>query len=104
MRRGLSHVCTVWYVRRDGIEWDETFCLTFGVPKTGMRCFTGRVLGEFSFHLTPWNDSFHIHGTQNYNISVSFFFLLVSIRGHLCSLSVPSRPVSSRPTCIPNDT
>ncbi|RXI05711.1 hypothetical protein DVH24_017753 [Malus domestica] len=43
------------------------------------------------------NDSFHICGTQNYNISVSFFLLLVSIRGHLCSLSVPSRPIPLRP-------
>ncbi|KAM2058418.1 hypothetical protein ACFX16_030998 [Malus domestica] len=56
-----------------------------------------------------WNDSFHIRGTQNYNLFVSFFFLLVSIRRHLCSLFVPSRAVlsrsiSSRPICIPNDT
>ncbi|KAM2743296.1 hypothetical protein EV2_031650 [Malus domestica] len=56
-----------------------------------------------------WNDSFYICGTQNYNLSVSFFFLLVSIRGHLCSLSVLSCPIlsrsiPSRPICIPNDT
>ncbi|RXH80202.1 hypothetical protein DVH24_041349 [Malus domestica] len=101
---------TVWYVGWDGAEWDEAFCPTFGAPKTGgMRCSTGRILSEFSFRLTSWNDSFHIHGTQNYNFSVSFFFLLVSIQGHLCSLSVPSRlvpshSIMSRPVCIPNDT
>ncbi|CAN6707271.1 unnamed protein product [Malus baccata var. baccata] len=100
----------VWYVGWDGTEWDEEFRPTFGAPKTGgMRCSTRRILGEFSFRLTPWNNSFHIRGTQNYNLSVFFFFLLVSIQRHICSLSVPSRHVpshsfSSRPVCIPNDT
>ncbi|RXH95025.1 hypothetical protein DVH24_024709 [Malus domestica] len=41
----------------------------------------------------PWNDSFQIRGTQNYNICISFFVLLVSNRGHLYSLSVLSRPI-----------
>ncbi|CAN6702911.1 unnamed protein product [Malus baccata var. baccata] len=101
---------SVWYVGCDGTEWDEAFRLTFGAPKTGeTRCFTGRILGEFSLCLTPWNDSFHICGTQNYNLFVSFFFLLVSTRGHPCFLFVPSRPVSfsfisSYLVCIPNDT
>ncbi|RXI05333.1 hypothetical protein DVH24_006590 [Malus domestica] len=102
---------TVWYVGRDGTEWDEAFRHTFGAPKTGgTRCSTGRILGEFSFCLTlPRNDSFHICGTQNYNLSVSFLFLLVSIRGHLYSISVPSHPVLSHPVPfrfirIPNDT
>ncbi|RXH84006.1 hypothetical protein DVH24_026905 [Malus domestica] len=56
----------------------------------GTRCSTGLVLGDFRFASSPWNDLFHIRETQNYNIFVSF--LLISIRGHLCS-SVPSRPV-----------
>ncbi|RXH79642.1 hypothetical protein DVH24_040789 [Malus domestica] len=60
----------------------------------GTCCSTGRILGEFSFCPTPWNDSFHIRGTQNYNISVSFF-LLVSIQRHLYSLSIMSRLVPS---------
>ncbi|KAM1079972.1 hypothetical protein ACFX2B_014475 [Malus domestica] len=87
---------------RDGTEWDEAYRSTFDAPKTsGTPCSTGQVLGEFSFHLTPWNDSFHICGIQNYNLSVSFFFLLVSIQGHLCSLSVPSRPVPFAYQTIP---
>ncbi|RXH77504.1 hypothetical protein DVH24_023778, partial [Malus domestica] len=79
----------VWYVGRDGIEWDETFRLMF-------------VLGKFSFCLNSWNDSFHIRGIQNYNISVSFLFLFVSIRGHLCFLFIPSCPVPSHfvPSCL----
>ncbi|CAN6698049.1 unnamed protein product [Malus baccata var. baccata] len=77
----VVHWSTVWYVGRDGTEWDEAFRPTFGAPKIGgTRYSTGRILGEFSFRPTPWNDSFHIRGTQTYNISVSFFFLLVSIR------------------------
>ncbi|RXH91536.1 hypothetical protein DVH24_020559 [Malus domestica] len=77
----------------DEMEWDEVFRLTFDVPKKGgTRCSTRRILDEFSFCLTPWNDSFHIRVTQNHNISVSFFFLLVSIQEHLCSVSVPSHP------------
>ncbi|RXH67367.1 hypothetical protein DVH24_027514 [Malus domestica] len=40
---------------------DVPFRSTFGAPKTGgKRCSTGRVLGEFWFRLTPWNDLFHI--------------------------------------------
>ncbi|RXH77552.1 hypothetical protein DVH24_023826 [Malus domestica] len=88
---------TVWYVGKDGTEWDEVFRPTFG---TFTRVEHAVQRDEFwvNFRSTspPWNDSFHIHGTQNYNLSVSFFFFLVSIRGHLYSLSIPSRPVSSR--------
>ncbi|RXH79650.1 hypothetical protein DVH24_040797 [Malus domestica] len=74
-------------VSKDRTEWDEVFRPTFSAPKKGgTRCSTGRNLGEFSFRLTPWNDSFYIRGTQNYNISVSFFFLFVSVM---------SRPVPS---------
>ncbi|CAN6679170.1 unnamed protein product [Malus baccata var. baccata] len=106
----MKLICTVWYVKRDGTEWDEVLCPTFGAPKMGgTSCSTGRILGEFSFCLTPWNDSFYISGIQNYNLYVFFFFLLVSIKGYFCSVSVPSRSVPSRfvpsrPICIPNDT
>ncbi|RXH83019.1 hypothetical protein DVH24_003517 [Malus domestica] len=87
----------VWYVGWDKIKWDKMFRFMFDAPKTGgTRCSTGRILGEFLFRLTPWNDSFHICGTQNYNLSISFF-LLVSILGHLYSLSVLSRPILFRP-------
>ncbi|RXH70803.1 hypothetical protein DVH24_015425 [Malus domestica] len=93
-----SDIHIAWYVGQDGTEFDEAFRPTFGALKTGgMRCSLRRNLDEFLFHLTPWNDLFHIRGTQNYNLNVSFFFLIVSIRGHLCSLSVPSRPVPSGP-------
>ncbi|RXH76804.1 hypothetical protein DVH24_019692 [Malus domestica] len=84
--------------RIDGTEWDEAFRSTFGAPKTGgTRFSTGQIFGEFPFRHTLWNDSFHICGTQNYNLSVSFFFLLVSIRGHLCSLSVLSHYLCAAP-------
>ncbi|KAM2377632.1 hypothetical protein ACFX1X_044204 [Malus domestica] len=67
---------------RDGTERDEAFRPTFGEPKTsGTRCSTGQVLDDFLFHLSPRTNSFHIRGTQNYNVFVSFF-LLTSIRGH----------------------
>ncbi|RXI01862.1 hypothetical protein DVH24_015211 [Malus domestica] len=42
-------------------KWDAAFRSMFGAPKTGgTRCSTERILGEFSFCLTPWNDSFHM--------------------------------------------
>ena len=45
---------TVWYVGRDGTQWDEAFRPTFGVPKNrGTGCPMGRNLVDFSFHLSP---------------------------------------------------
>ncbi|RXH94711.1 hypothetical protein DVH24_024395 [Malus domestica] len=41
------------FVERNGWEWDETFRSTLSMPKMdGRHCFTGRILGEFSFRLT----------------------------------------------------
>ncbi|RXI04717.1 hypothetical protein DVH24_038991 [Malus domestica] len=49
---------------------------------------------------SPWNDPFHIRGTQIYNIlwqNFSLYFLIFTS-------SVPSRPVLFRPVCVPNST
>ena len=84
-----------WYMERDGTGRDEAFCPVFGTPKNcGTGCPMRRNLTDFSFHLSPWNDPFHIRGTQIYNILrqiFPYFFFNIYI---VCS--VMSRSVSSR--------
>ncbi|RXH72801.1 hypothetical protein DVH24_012485 [Malus domestica] len=77
---------------------DETFCPTFVSSKTGgTRYSTGRILGEFSFRLTP--------GTT---LSTSVEHKIITSPSPSSSSLFPSEgifaPCPSCPVCIPNDT
>ncbi|RXH94251.1 hypothetical protein DVH24_023935 [Malus domestica] len=75
----------VWYAGRDGTERDEAFRPAFGAPKMGgTGRSTGQILGVFAFHLPP---------LERTNIPHVFFKNYTF---------VPSRPVPSRPVCVPN--